>query len=255
MPGLCGGVPGSAGHHGLSGQDGARGPARQAGPPARPRGKPDRRPGPLLSPVSATARGTSGPRGRPDPAGRRRYRDHVPSSAVRDAIVRYRANPGLTREHAAARVSAYVYGNILIFAAVLALDATDVRYGRAILVELGVAFSTFLAHVLSEVIGHGIRTNTPTTKADVLHEIRDSTPIVTSALIPCLLLTTAVLAWLPGPVAITASELYLFTRLAVVGFVIDRFRSRRTSSRTLLAGALIALIAAGIAVLKVALSY
>lgn len=179
----------------------------------------------------------------------------MPSSAVRAAIVRYRVNPDLTREEAAARISAYVYGNILIFAAILALDATDVRHGRAIAVELGVAFSTFLAHALSEVIGRGIRTNTPTTRADVLHEIRDSAPIITSALVPCLLLTTAVLDWLPGSVVVTASEVYLFTRLAVVGLVIERLRSRRASPRTLLAGVLIALIAGGIALLKVSLKY
>lgn len=179
----------------------------------------------------------------------------MPGSALRNKIVRFHANPDLPREDAAARISAYVYGNILIFAAILALDETDVNHGRAVLVELGVAFSTFLAHVFSEVIGRSIRTNTATTMSDVLHELRDSTPIITSALIPCLLLTAGTVEWLPASTAITASEIYLFVRLALLGLIVERFRSRRASPRTLLAGVLMALIAAGIALLKVTLSY
>jgi hypothetical protein len=179
----------------------------------------------------------------------------VPSSAVRDLIVRYRADPELPREDAAARISAYVYGNILIFAAILALDESDVQHGHAVVVELGVAFSTFLAHVLSELIGRNVRTGTRTSVADVLHEVRDSIPIITSALVPCLLLTGAVLDWLSAPAAITASEVYLFVRLALVGLVVERLRIRRASVRTLLAGVLLALVAAGIAVLKVTISY
>jgi hypothetical protein len=179
----------------------------------------------------------------------------VPNPTVRDKIVRFHANPDLPREDAAARISAYVYGNILILAAILALDETDVHHGRAVVVELGVAFSTFLAHVFSELSGRSVRSNTPTTMSDVLHELRDSTPIVTSALIPCLLLSASAVGWLSASVAILASEIYLFGRLALLGLVVERLRSRRASSRTLLAGFLMALIAAGIALLKVTLSY
>ena len=174
---------------------------------------------------------------------------------VRDRIVRYHANPGLPREDAAARISAYVYGNILIFASILAMDESDVQHGSAVVVELGVAFSTFLAHVFSEVIGRHVRSGTPATRSDVLHELRDSFPIITSALIPCLLLTAGAADWLPVPTAITASEIYLFVRLALVGFVVERLLARRASPRTLLAGVLMAVIAAGIALLKVTLSY
>jgi hypothetical protein len=178
-----------------------------------------------------------------------------PDIALRDKIVRFHANPALPREDAAARISAYVYGNILVLAAMLALDVTDVHHGHAVVIELGVAFSTFLAHVFSEVIGRNVRSGAPTTMTDVLHELRDSTPILTSALIPCLLLTAGALAWLSESTAITASEIYLFARLALVGLVVERFGSRRASPRTLLAGVLMAVIAAGIALLKVTLSY
>jgi hypothetical protein len=147
------------------------------------------------------------------------------------------------------------YGNILIFAAILAMDEADVDHGRAIVVELGVAFSTFLAHVFSEVIARNVRSGAPTTRSDVLHELRDSIPIITSAVVPCLLLAAGAVQWLPVPMSIAASQVYLFVRLALVGFVVERLLARRASTHTLLAGVLMALIAAGIALLKVTLSY
>ena len=55
--------------------------------------------------------------------------------------------------------------------------------------------------------------------------------------------------------SIAASEVYLFVRLALVGFVVERLLARRASPRTLLAGVLMAVIAGGIALLKVTLSY
>lgn len=81
---------------------------------------------------------------------------------------------------------------------------------------------------------------------------RCATPprIVTSALVPCRLLTAGALDWLSPPTVILTSEPYLFVRLALIGLVIDRLRARRTSRRTLLAGLVIALVAAGIALLK-----
>jgi hypothetical protein len=179
----------------------------------------------------------------------------VSRSAVRDAILHYRVDPALPREDAAARISAYVYGNILIFAAMLALDEADIRHGHAVIIELGVAVSTFLAHVLSEVIGRSVRTGTPTTRADVLHEVRDSLPVATSALVPCLLLTAAALHWLPATAAVIASEVYLFARLALVGLIIERLHTDRAPARTALTGLMVALLALGIAVLKVAFKH
>lgn len=158
----------------------------------------------------------------------------------------------VSREAAAARISAYIYGNILIFAGMLTLREADVHRGRAAGIELGVALSTLLAHAFAEVVGRSVRSGTPATRSDVLHVVRDSAPIVTSALVPCLLLAAGALDWLSPPTVIITAEIYLFVRLALIGLVADRLRGHRRSPRTLLAGVVIALVAAGIAALKVA---
>jgi hypothetical protein len=180
-------------------------------------------------------------------------RDRDPG--LRERIVRYRADPALPREEAAARTSAYVYGNILVFAAMLALTEEDVHHAHAVLVVLGAAACTFLAHVFSEVIGRGMRSDQAMTRADLLHELRDSNPIVTSALFPGLLLTLGALDWLPAGAVLIASDVYLFVRMALIGLIIERLRGGRASPRMLLAGLAIAVLAAAIALLKVTISH
>ncbi|MEV6981929.1 hypothetical protein AB0M95_11810 [Sphaerisporangium sp. NPDC051017] len=174
---------------------------------------------------------------------------------LRERIVHYRASRTLTREQAAARVSAYVYGNIILFAAIVPMTAKDAAHGHALQVVSGVAVSTFLAHVFAELIGHNARTDEGLTRAMIRHELRDAGPIATTAVVPCLLMAAAWAHWLPGMAAIGTSDVYLLLRLALIGLVVERLRSDRASMRTLLAGLALAAVAAAIALLKVALGH
>ncbi|WP_157545714.1 hypothetical protein [Hamadaea tsunoensis] len=179
---------------------------------------------------------------------------------LRERVVRYRADPHLSREQAADRISAYVYGNILAFAAVVPLTEHTVASGKAVWAVLGVSVSTLLAHVFAELLGAGVL-STPGEgdgtgeRVAWTQELRNSTPIVTSATVPCLLLVAGWAGWLPATATVVASEIYLLVRIALVGLVVERLHTERSTARTLLAGLAAAAIAAGIAVLKAVVAH
>ncbi|MGI5157152.1 hypothetical protein [Microbispora sp. CA-102843] len=175
--------------------------------------------------------------------------------SLRDRIVHFRANRTLTGERAAARISAFVYGNVIVFAAMVPLTEEDATRWHALQVVLGVAVSTFLAHVFAELVGHSSRADERLTRAEIWNELRDSRPIATTALVPSLLMAVASAGWLPGTTALIASEIYLLARIAIIGLVMERLRSRRSSMRALLAGLVLASTAAVITFLKVALGH
>lgn len=174
---------------------------------------------------------------------------------LRDRIVRYRADPNLSREQAAARISAYVYGNIIVFATTVPLAASDLSHGHGTLLILGVSASTYLAHVFADVIGHQVRAGKGLERADLWHEIRDSLPVLTSGLVPAVLLLLGGLHWIPGRAAILGSEAYLLLRMALIGLLVERLQTERPSVRTLAAGVVLAAAAAGVALVKVALGH
>jgi hypothetical protein len=158
----------------------------------------------------------------------------------------YRRDP--LDEHAASRrLSAYVYGNILILAALVPFqDDTDVRH--AILVVIGTALSTFVAHAFAEFLGGG----------GTVHPgelLRESLPILTTALVPLLFLLIARAGRLPAPTAVLIAELIIIGRIASTGMISARLRAERSRFRILLAGILVAAVALGIVLLKVALTH
>ncbi|WP_306210218.1 hypothetical protein [Actinoplanes sp. RD1] len=175
--------------------------------------------------------------------------------SLRERVVRYRADPALPREQAAARISAYVYGNIIVFATTVPLLPADLHHAHAALLVLGVAASTYLAHVFADVVGHNVRSELPLTRADLWHELRDSWPVLTSGLVPAALLAAGAWHWVPGQAALVTSEAYLLLRMALIGLLMERLRSGRPSARTLLAGVLLAAAAAGVSLVKVAVGH
>ncbi|MEV5413724.1 hypothetical protein AB0K60_33470 [Thermopolyspora sp. NPDC052614] len=142
-----------------------------------------------------------------------------------------------------------MYGNIILFAALVPLVDEDTADGRALQVVFGAAVSTFLAHAFAALIG--ARAGGRVTRGEVRNELRDATPILVSAVLPCFLMAAAWADLVPGSVAIIASDVYLMVRLALLGLIVNRPGSRRT----LVAGLALAGVAAAIALLKVILSH
>ncbi|GAB99100.1 hypothetical protein GONAM_07_00210 [Gordonia namibiensis NBRC 108229] len=164
-----------------------------------------------------------------------------------------RSNP-LDREHAAPRISAYIYGNILILAALIPLHLNDDFVG--ILILLGTALSTFVAHVFAEAVGRRVHEGAihPTMKT-MLHHLRDSVPILSSASVPCLILAMAWIGWIDPRTAQLAAEIVILLRIGGTVFVIDRLNNERPSRATLIGAAAVTVVATVIVVVKVVLTH
>lgn len=169
--------------------------------------------------------------------------------------MRFRADPSLSREQAAARISAYVYGNIIVFATMVPLSAADLSHGHGALLVLGVSASTYLAHVFADVVGFRVRVGKDLSRAQLWHEIRDALPVLTSGLVPVILLLLGGWHWLPERAVILGSEVYLLLRMALIGLLVERLQAERSSGRTLAAGLMLAVAAACVAFVKAALGH
>ncbi len=61
------------------------------------------------------------------------------------------------------RLSSYVYGNITVLAAAIAVDPDAIHHGTAVWAVLGTAVLTYAAHVLAHLVAHGIGDDGPRT--------------------------------------------------------------------------------------------
>ncbi|CAN5313487.1 hypothetical protein BH09ACT10_BH09ACT10_27520 [soil metagenome] len=92
----------------------------------------------------------------------------------------WRRSVPLSRESASDRISAYVYGNVLLLSALVLLTNSEVDSGRGFVLAAGTALSTFVAHVFSETLGAQARE----VPHSALTLLRDSVPVLTSATVP-----------------------------------------------------------------------
>ena len=159
----------------------------------------------------------------------------------------YQRRTPLESHEASRRLSAYVYGNILILAALVPVqEETDARH--AMVVVIGTALSTFIAHAFSEFLG-GDGSVHPRAL------IRESMPILTTALVPLLLLWLSEVTRLHMTTAVLIAEIVIIGRIASTGMVAARLRNEKSRLRVLLAGVIVAAVAFGIVLLKVALTH
>lgn len=159
----------------------------------------------------------------------------------------YQRRTPLDSHLASRRLSAYVYGNILILAALVPFqEEDDARH--AIVVVIGTALCTFIAHAFSEFLA-GDGSVHPRTL------ISESLPILTTALVPLLLLWLSRVTRLEMPTALLIAEIVLIGRIASTGMVAARLRNEKSRFRVLLAGVVVAAVALGIVLLKVALTH
>jgi hypothetical protein len=145
------------------------------------------------------------------------------------------------------RVTAFIYGNIVVLATLAPINLHEV-HGRDVVTVLGIAISTFLAHVFANVV-------TSTWSWDtVRREARDSAPILTSGVVPALLVLTALFG-VPSLVAVLAAELVLVLRLALLGVVVARLQVRPASVGSLGVGIGLAAVALVIVITKAVLAH
>ncbi|WP_245650499.1 hypothetical protein [Nocardia harenae] len=157
------------------------------------------------------------------------------------------------RSRAAARISAYVYGNVLILAALIPIPVSPRHVG--ILIVAGVALSTFVAHAFAESIGQSIREDRSLTAVDRRGELRDSLPILTAAVLPCAVLAWAWFGGLEPRTAQLLAEGTVLVRIGGTAFVIRRLRGRRPHRSTLIQAVLVTAVATAVVVVKVILTH
>jgi hypothetical protein len=156
----------------------------------------------------------------------------------------------LPREDVASRVSAYVYGNVLVMAALIALQPDDLRGPKGVLYLLGVGISTYVAHTVGEAVGLRVREGRSLDGAVVRRELRDALPIATSAGAPAALLLLAWTELLDADVVLVLALALVDLRLALTGSVVAWVSGERSSTRVFMAGFVLAVIAAAAAALK-----
>lgn len=176
------------------------------------------------------------------------------SRAVRTALTTLTQHrDDVAADRAESRVAAYVYGNVLVLAAVVGASPSAVESGTAVVLVIGTVVSTFVAHVLAHSIGALFGGENGRTAARVA--LRDAIPILSSGVTPAVLLGAAAMGWIPGPWGQSLSALVLLGRVAGTGVVYRRLQADVPLRRAWTVGVLAAAVAAVVVVLKLTLTH
>lgn len=154
---------------------------------------------------------------------------------------------------AAARISAYIYGNLIVLSALVPIELDEQHVG--ILIVLGASFSTFLAHSFAEAVSLSVRSRRQLTVQERVGELRDSVPVLSSAAIPCLILAAAWLGWIEPRAAQIIAEIVILGRIASTVFVIQRLLGRKPTGATVVASLGIGVVATIVVVIKIVLTH
>ncbi|OBA39604.1 hypothetical protein [Gordonia sp. 852002-51296_SCH5728562-b] len=227
----------------------------------------------------------------------------TPRAEWRGILTRRRGDP-LPPRRAASRLSAYVYGNIMVLAALVTASAHAVENGEAVWLVLGTGLTTYIAHVFADLVAgssipeaHGHDTQADESQSDhldapdapepdaaepdaleprdpepnahtpkperpgdaarrhVRHELRDATPIISSAILPAIALALGWADVLPTAWAHGIAGAVVVLRIASVPIVVERVRGNEVSVKVIVAGIGTAALAAVVVLLKVLLAH
>ncbi len=159
----------------------------------------------------------------------------------------------LGQERIAARTTAYVYGNILALAALIPVTQSQESLGVAIVI--GTALSTYIAHTFAEGVGESIRNDRELTTAERMEALRDSVPILTSAVVPIVILATAWFNILEPRTAQLIAEFLLVLRIGSTSYVISYLRGEKVGTATHVAAFGLAAVATLIVAIKIVLTH
>jgi hypothetical protein len=157
--------------------------------------------------------------------------------------------PDLPVERVRSRVSAYIYGNIFVLAAIVATSPESIANWTGVVIVVATSATTFLAHVVAHNIGQSIGRTDDDLRLHLAQMARDAVPIMSSGTGPAVLLALGAVGWLPPELSQLLAEAFVVLRLALTGIVVRRISG--TSSR--LAGLWSGFALAGISVVIAAL--
>lgn len=162
-----------------------------------------------------------------------------------------RGGEPLSTERLRVRMSAYVYGNILVLAAIVIATGKSIVGGEALLLVAVTTLTTYVAHILAHNVGQQLGRERYGHHAHLAHEVRDAFPILISGVVPSVILFVAVFSFVPTQLTQIIAAVWVIGRIALVGFLVERLSGRRATWQTLSGGLLLALACAVVVVLKV----
>ncbi|QNG38787.1 hypothetical protein F1C76_21625 [Geodermatophilaceae bacterium NBWT11] len=175
---------------------------------------------------------------------------HLDEAAVLRLLTKRRDD--VDPHRAESRVAAYVYGNVLVLAAVVGASPLAVDSGTAVVLVVGTVLSTYVAHVLAHSVGVLFGGGDQTRTRQVL---RDAVPIVSSGVLPATVLLGTALGWLPEVAGQAVAAGVGLVRVAGVGLVYRRLQADVALGRALSIGVVAALVALLAIVLKLVLTH
>lgn len=158
----------------------------------------------------------------------------------------------LPLERVRERVSAYVYGAILVLVAIVGAGPRQLENGTAAALVAGTTFSTYLAHVLADRVA---ASSTGGTSGSLRHELRDAVPIVSAGSVPTLLLVLAATDVLAPVWAQGLAGGVVVLRLVLLGVVSQWLADRAPSWRVVVAGIGLGVVTALVVAVKLVLAH
>lgn len=156
---------------------------------------------------------------------------------------------------AAHRISAFIYGNILVLAALIVVSPEQIETGYALTVVAGTGLSTYLAHCVAEQqeihVLHGHKANPEILK----RAARNALPILSSTAIPTMMLWLGYQGITSVDTAWTLANALITIRLLFNGVVVARYREEKVTLRAILSGLVLAIVATAVALLKAYLTH
>ncbi len=165
-----------------------------------------------------------------------------------------RSSP-LSPGNAASRISAYVYGNVLILVALIPMTSPDEHSFQGVAIVLGTALSTFVAHAFAEGVGETVRTGVKLARVARIEQLRDSVPVLSAAVLPAVLLAIGWAGLLDPGVGQIVAEITVIARIASTNFVVGRLRGEKPTRGTFLGSIVLALVATAVVALKLWLTH
>lgn len=163
-------------------------------------------------------------------------------------------------ERAREWISSYVYGNITVLSAAIAVGPEQISHGAAVWAVLATGLLTFVAHVLAHLVAHSLgqtpdERETAATRSAMRGVLITARPIASAAVIPALLYAAAWIGWLPSAWVQTAAIVVLAARIGFVGVSMQRFSGTAPTFSGLWSGVVLAVMAFAIGIAKVLLTH
>jgi phage-related tail fiber protein len=165
------------------------------------------------------------------------------------------AGPRLPEARIRSRISAYVYGDVLVLASLLAFTSEYHAAWSSVFTIVGTTMTTYVAHVLSDAIGERIGRTQVETVGHLRAELRDAVPIAVAGFVPALAIAAAALRFLPPEAAQVIAATAVVLRLAAVGLITSRLTGRSAPRFTVLSGLAIAILGTAVAVVKAVVAH